>query len=58
MKEIKVGERLTITLEVVEQKGCNGCFFFMIESIGILRLLMNAWKVFSVPQDTVLTVKM
>ena len=28
MKELKVGERLTITLEVVEAvKGCDGCFF-------------------------------
>lgn len=26
MKELKVGER--VTLEVVEQKGCDGCFFF------------------------------
>ena len=27
MKEIKVGERVTITLEVVKAKGCSGCFF-------------------------------
>ena len=28
MKEIKVGEKVTITLEVVErQEGCDGCFF-------------------------------
>ena len=28
MKELKVGERLTITLEAVEAvKGCDGCFF-------------------------------
>lgn len=28
MKELKVGERVTITLEVVERKGgCKGCFF-------------------------------
>ena len=28
MKELKVGERVTITLEAVEQqKGCDGCFF-------------------------------
>lgn len=26
MEELKVGER--VTLEVVEQKGCDGCFFF------------------------------
>lgn len=27
MKEIKVGERLTITLEAVEQTSCVGCCF-------------------------------
>ena len=27
MKDIKVGERLTITIEVVKAKGCSGCFF-------------------------------
>ena len=28
MKELKVGERITITLEAVETvKGCDGCFF-------------------------------
>lgn len=27
MKELKVGERVTVTLEVVEQNGCEGCFF-------------------------------
>ena len=27
MKEIKVGERITITLEVVEHNTCEGCFF-------------------------------
>ena len=28
MKELKVGEKLTITLEVAEAiKGCDGCFF-------------------------------
>lgn len=27
MKELKVGERVTITLEVVESKSCDGCFF-------------------------------
>ena len=28
MKELKVGERVTITLEAVEAiKGCYGCFF-------------------------------
>lgn len=30
MKELKVGERVTITLkavEAVEGKGCDGCFF-------------------------------
>lgn len=27
MKELKVGERVIITLEAVEQDGCDGCFF-------------------------------
>ena len=27
MKELKVGERVTITLEAVESKACDGCFF-------------------------------
>lgn len=30
MKELKIGERVTITLEAVEAvkgKGCDGCFF-------------------------------
>ena len=27
MKEFKVGERVTITLEVVEELTCYGCFF-------------------------------
>lgn len=26
-EELKVGERVTITLEAVEQDGCDGCFF-------------------------------
>lgn len=28
MEELKVGQRVTITLEVVEENGCEGCFFF------------------------------
>lgn len=27
MKELKVGQRVTIILEVVEQSTCEGCFF-------------------------------
>ena len=27
MKEFKVGERVTITLEAIEQEDCKGCFF-------------------------------
>lgn len=27
MKKIKVGERVTVTLEAVEQSGCIGCYF-------------------------------
>ena len=34
MKELKVEERVTITLEVVErQEGCDGCFFNQGENI-------------------------
>ena len=34
MKELKVGEKVTITLEVVKkQEGCNGCFFNQGENI-------------------------
>jgi hypothetical protein len=27
MKELKIGERVTITLEAVEQSLCDGCYF-------------------------------
>ena len=27
MRELKVGERVTITLEAVEHSTCEGCFF-------------------------------
>lgn len=27
MEELKVGERVTVTLEVVERADCDGCFF-------------------------------
>lgn len=27
MKEIKVGQRVTIILEAIEQSTCEGCFF-------------------------------
>lgn len=27
MKELKVGERIIITLEAVERNNCEGCFF-------------------------------
>lgn len=34
MKELKIGERVTITIKVVEQQeGCNGCFFNQGENI-------------------------
>ena len=34
MKELKVGERVTITLEAAEQReGCDGCFFDQGENI-------------------------
>ena len=27
MEELKIGEKIAITLEVVKAKGCSGCFF-------------------------------
>lgn len=27
MKELKIGEKVTITLEAVEQSSCDGCYF-------------------------------
>lgn len=34
IKELKVGEKVTIILEAVEQReGCNGCFFDQGENI-------------------------
>ena len=27
MKELRIGQRVTITLEVVERNSCEGCFF-------------------------------
>ena len=27
MKELKVGERFSVTLEIVEQNSCDDCFF-------------------------------
>ena len=27
MKDLKVGERFSVTLEIVEQNSCDGCFF-------------------------------
>ena len=34
MEELKVGERVTITLEAVEQNGCEGCFFEEMDGCG------------------------
>lgn len=28
MKELKVGERVTITLEAIESDKCEGCYFY------------------------------
>ena len=44
MKELKVGERVTITLEVVEavkSKGCDGCFFDGNEDCAAISLGME-----------------
>lgn len=27
MKELKIGEKVTITLEAIEQSSCDGCYF-------------------------------
>ena len=32
MKELKIGERITITLEVVEHSTCERCFFKGIDN--------------------------
>ena len=40
MKELKIGERVTITLEAVEQDGtCDGCFFERCGCIVVEQLL-------------------
>lgn len=46
MKELKVGERVTITLEVVEQSSCTGCFFCGQVLVRIKEILVIA------PQDS------
>ena len=33
MKELKIGERVTITLEAIEQEDCKGCFFRRSRSV-------------------------
>lgn len=38
MKELKVGERVTITLEVVEHSTCKGCFFNVAGYCGAAQL--------------------
>ena len=39
MKEFKVGERVTITLEVVEEKNCLPCEECFFASFGMVVLL-------------------
>lgn len=41
MKELKVGERLTITLEAVKQNGCEGCFFEEMDDCGASAIGLN-----------------
>lgn len=31
MKELKIGERVNITIEAVEKNSCEGCFFYIQE---------------------------
>lgn len=38
MKKLKVGERVTITLEVVEHSDCEGCFFNVAGYCGAAQL--------------------
>lgn len=38
MKELKVGEKITITLEVVEELTCYGCFFLVHLSASVVDL--------------------
>ena len=49
MKELKVGERVTITLEVVKAKGCSGCFFnndrYVSDELGLDCILPNRTNV-------------
>lgn len=57
MKELKIGEKVTITLEAVEQSSCDGCYFD--DGYTCHRsTFMGIWKVSCVYQKTVLTVKM
>ena len=40
MKELKVGERVTTTLEVVEQGDtCEGCFFLLTKRDALIYVL-------------------
>ena len=49
MKEFKVGEKITITLEVVKAKGCSGCFFnndrCVLGELGLNYILPNGTNV-------------
>ena len=38
MKELKVGERVSITLEVVEELSCYGCFFRKHLSASVMEM--------------------
>ena len=57
MKEIKVGQRVTIILEAVEENGCDGCLFDHDDTCH--NPTYNDWQMdFSVNQKTVLTENM
>ena len=58
MKELKIGERVTITLEAVEQTSCVGCCFDNGDILVWTQQLIGIVVVCSVVQETVLTVKM
>ena len=45
MKEFKVGERFSVTLEIVEQNSCKCCFFEGADGYIVVQLHLD-WSVF------------
>lgn len=49
MKQLKVGERVTITLEAAKARGCSGCIFAWVKDIAPIPITpeileKNGWK--------------